>query len=143
MRLLMAGWLAVLMTLAMVLFSGAGAIAGQYKDLHGDIPAGGCISALSNPRNVSSAMAMEVYEFVTPAIDSYQCCIKANTTGQDLFVRLIGLTGAPLDSFETAPNGLGCTAFVALGSGFAFQCTVASGAGLPVGGKYKVAACRP
>jgi hypothetical protein len=120
------------------------ALAGQYKDLHGAIPNAGCISAHSSPRNVSSAMAMEVYEFITPAADAYRCCITSNTTGQDLFVRLIGLTGAQLGVFQTAVNGVGCTAFINLGAGFAFQCTVASGAGSPVNATAHsiLAACR-
>jgi hypothetical protein len=128
----------------MVLLWGTGAMAGEYKNLHGSIPNAGCISAHSSPRNVSSAMAMEVYEFVTPVADTYRCCIQSNTTGQDLFVRLIGLTGSQLAFFQTAVNSTGCTPFVGLGAGFAFQCTVASGAGSPVGGAahYILGACR-
>ena len=80
-----------------------------------------------SPKNVSTAMAMEIDEFITPAADSYRCLITGNTTGQDLFVRLIGLTGAQIGFFQTAVNGTGCTPFFGLGGGFAFQCTVASG----------------
>jgi predicted small integral membrane protein len=89
-------------------------------------------------------MAMEVFEFVSPAVDTYRCCIQSNTTGQDLFVRLIGLTGVQLAAIQTGVNGNGCTAFIGLGAGFAFQCTVASGAGSPVGAAahYVLGACR-
>jgi hypothetical protein len=88
-------------------------------------------------------MEMDVYEFQTPAADSYRCCINGNTTGQDLFVRLIGLTGSPLASFTTPVNGTGCTAYTSLGGGYVFQCTVASGAASPVnGGNYLVCAQR-
>ena len=130
--------------LSTVLLGAGGAMAGSYKDLHGTIPNAGCISAHSSPRNVSTAMAMEIYEFVSPAADNYRCCISSNTTGQDLFVRLIGLTGVQLGSFQTAVNQGGCTPFVGLGGGFAFQCTVASGAGSPVSGAahYVLGACR-
>ena len=130
--------------LATVLLGAGGAMAGDFQNLHGNIPNPGCISAHSSPRNVSTAMAMATYEFVSPAADNYRCCISSNTSGQDLFVRLIGLTGSPLASFQTAVNGTGCTPFVGLGGGFAFQCTVASGAGSPVGGAahYILGACR-
>lgn len=89
-------------------------------------------------------MQMEVFEWVTSGADSHRCCIFNNNTGQDLFLRLIGLTGSPLVSFQTAVNGTGCTPFIGLGGGFAFQCTVSSGAGSPVvlGGFYRVGACR-
>jgi hypothetical protein len=119
-------------------------MAGQFKNLHGGIANGSCNSAHSSPKNVSSAMAMEVFEFVTPVADSYRCCILSNATGQDLFVRLIGLTGAELAFFNTAVNGTGCTPFIGLGAGFAFHCTVATGAGNPVGAAahYSVGACR-
>jgi hypothetical protein len=138
------GLWALTIALATGLLWGGGATAGQFKNLHGSIPDNGCNSAHSSPKNVSSAMAMEVYEFVTPVADSYRCCILSNTTGQDLFVRLIGLTGSPLQSFQTAVNGTGCTPLNALGAGFAFQCTVASGAGSPVSATahYSVGACR-
>jgi len=128
---------------AMLPWSGA-AMAGQFKNIHTTIPGGGCVSAHSSPENVNSAMAMEVFEFVTPAVASYRCCISNNTTGQDLFVRLIGLTGAQLALFQTPVNGTGCTASIGLGSPFAFQCTVASGAGSPVGAgaHYVLDVCR-
>jgi hypothetical protein len=71
-------------------------------------------------------MAMEVFEFTAPG---YRCCIQQNSTGQGLFVRLIGLTGSPLASALTAVNGGGCTGFINLGAPFAFQCTVAREAG--------------
>jgi len=138
------GLLALTIALATVLLWGGGAMAGQFKNLHGSIPDGGCNSAHSSPKNVSSAMAMEVFEFVTPVQDSYRCCILQNSTNQDLFVRLIGLTGSPVQSFQTAVNGTGCTPFNVLGAGFAFQCIVASGAGSPVSltAHYIVGACR-
>jgi len=142
-RPLMVGF-AVVITLATLLLWGAGAIAGQYKNFPDSIPDAACSVAHSSPRNVSSAMEMEVYEWVSPAGDSYQCCINQNNTGQDLFVRLIGLTGTVLESFQTPVNGTGCTPFVGLGAGFAFQCTVASGAGSPVvvPSHYKIGICR-
>lgn len=61
---------------------------------------------------------------------------SANTTGQDLTVRLIGLTGAPLATCVTPVNGVCSTPFVGLGGGFLFQCTVSSGAGSPVNGGF-------
>jgi hypothetical protein len=138
-----AGWAAGVVTLAIMLWS-TGAMAGQFKNLHGVLANPGCISAHSSPRNVSSAMGIEIYEFVTPATDFYRCCITSNATGQDLFVRLMGLTGLPLASFQTAVNGGGCTANINLLGSFAFQCTVSSGSGAPVSpvAHYVFAACR-
>jgi hypothetical protein len=140
-----AGLIAVVITLVMMLWSTA-ALAGQYKDMHG-IPANAaCMFAHSSPRNISTAMAMEVYEFVTApgVIDGYRCCITSNATGQDLFVRLINLVGVPAASFQTAVNGIGCTAFVNLNPSLAFQCTVASGQNSPVlaSAHYTLGVCR-
>lgn len=107
--------------------------AGQFKRLTGSnlLPNGGSIQALGSPLNTGPAMEMDVYEFQSVA-DSWRCFVNANTTGQDLTVRLIGLTGAPLATCVTPVNGTCATPFVALGGGFLFQCTVSSGAGSPV-----------
>jgi len=143
-RPFMTGLVVMAIALATILVWSGGAMAGQFKNLHGSIANGACNSAHSSPKNVSSAMAMEVFEFVTPVQDNYRCCIQSNSTGQDLFVRLIGLTGSPLASFQTAVNGTGCTPFTLLGAGFAFHCTVATGAFSPVGAgaHYVLGACR-
>lgn len=118
--------------LALPLFAGD-ANAGQFKRLVGTIADfGGQIVAHASPLNTSTAMEMDVYEFTTPAADSYRCRIIGNTTGQDLTVRLIGLTGSPLASCTTPVNGPCDTPYTALGGGFLFQCTVSSGAGSPV-----------
>lgn len=118
--------------------------AGDFHRLVGGIPDGGGTNCTwTTPKNTSTAMEMDVYEFQTPVSDSYRCCINSNATGQDLYVRLIGLTGSPLVSFTTPVNGTGCTAYTGLGGGFVFQCTVASGASSPVnGGNYRVCAQR-
>ena len=74
------------------LFAGEAA-AGDFHRLVGTIAdAGGTNCTYSTPKNTSSAMEMGVFEFQTPVTDSYQCCITSNSTGQDLFVRLVGLT---------------------------------------------------
>lgn len=119
-------------------------IAGDFHRLVGPIANGGGTNCTwTTPKNASTAMEMDVFEFGTPAIDGYRCSITGNTTGQDLTVRLIGLTGLPLASFTTAVNGVGSTPYVVLGSPFLFQCTVSSGAGSPVnGGNYRVCAQR-
>ena len=123
---------------------GGSAIAGDFHRLVGGIAdAGGTNCTWTTPKNTSTAMEMDVFEFQTPAADSYRCSITSNGTGQDLTVRLIGLTGAPLATFVTAVNGVGATPYVALGGGFLFQCKVASGAGSPVnGGNYRICAQR-
>lgn len=126
-----------------ILLFDAKASAGEFKNLTA-IPNASCVNVHSSPLNVNSAMAMEVFEFTAPAADGYRCCIQQNSTGRGLFVRLIGLTGSPLASALTAINGGGCTGFINLGAPFAFQCTVASGAGAPIvaNGHYILGACR-
>jgi hypothetical protein len=106
--------------------------AGQFKRMVGSLPNAGSFSAHASPRNTSTAMELDVYEFQTPAADAYRCGVTQNSTGQDLFVRLIGLTGTVLASCQTAVNGVCVTPFIGLGAGFVFQCTVSSGAGSPV-----------
>ena len=64
---------------------------------------------------------------------SYRLRILQNSTGQELNLRLIGLTGAQLTSCATAANGLCDTPSIALGANFLFQATIATGAGNPVG----------
>jgi hypothetical protein len=131
-RTFVLGMVGLTIVTMMLAFSTDG-MAGSFKEISTvGLANGGTRSAHSSPFNVSSAMQIEVFEFVTNAQDGWRCCINANTTGQDLFVRLFGLTGVQLASFQTAVNGTGCTPFVGLGSGFAFQCTVATGAGSPV-----------
>lgn len=130
--------------LAVGLALSGNATAGDFHRLVGTIAnAGGTNCTWTTPKNTSTAMEMDVFEFQTPATDSYRCCITSNGTGQDLTVRLIGLTGAPLQSVTTAVNGAACTAYNALAGGFLFECKVASGAGSPVnGGNYRICAQR-
>jgi len=117
--------------------------AGQFKRLTGSNlrPNGGSIQVYASPLNTNTAMEIDVYEFQTTAVaDAWRCFVNANNTGQDLTVRLIGLTGAPLATCVTPVNGSCFTPFVNLGAGFLFQCTVSSGAGSPVlrGSVYRV-----
>jgi hypothetical protein len=111
--------------------------AGQFKRLTGSnlLADGGILQVYATPLNTASAMEIDVYEFQTVA-DSWSCRVTANTTGQDLVVRLIGLTGAPIATCVTPVNGTCATPAIALGGGFLFQCTVASGAGSPVNGGF-------
>ncbi len=127
--------MAALVTLG-VSFLGT-AEAGQFKRLTGSnlLANGGFLQVYATPLNTGTAMEMDVYEFQSVA-DSWRCFISANTTGQDLTVRLIGLTGAPLATCVTPVNGACFTPFVGLGGGFLFQCTVSSGAGSPVNGGF-------
>lgn len=120
------------------------AAAGQFKTLSSPVPNASCVFMYSTPTNQSTAMGMEIYEFVTPAADNYRCCITANTTGQDLVVRVLGLTGAPLASAITPVNGTICTPYVGLTAPFAFQCNVSGGGGSPVlaNSYYRIAVCR-
>jgi len=120
------------------------AMAGDFHRLVGVIAdGGGANCTYTTPKNTSSAMEMAVFEFQTPAADSYRCYVTSNTTGQDLIVRLIGLTGSPLASVTTPVNGAGATPYIGLGGVFLFQCTVSSGAGSPVnGGYYRICAQR-
>jgi hypothetical protein len=114
--------------------------AGQFKRLTGSnlLANGAFLQVYATPVNTGTAMEMDVYEFLSVA-DSWRCFVSANTTGQDLTVRLIGLTGAVLGTCVTPVNGICQTPFVGLGGGFLFQCTVSSGAGSPVnGGFYRV-----
>lgn len=111
--------------------------AGNFKRMVGVMADGGGVNcAYVTPKNTGTAMEMDVYEFQTYVADSYRCCISGNTTGQDLYVRLIGLIGNPLASFVTPVNGTGCTGYIGLGASYLFQCTVASGAGSPVNGSW-------
>jgi hypothetical protein len=121
-----------------------GAVAGQFKFMQQPVPNASCVYAYVTPTNQSTAMTMGVFEFVTPAADNYRCCITANSTGQDLYVNMLGLTGVPLGSFQTPVNGGGCTPFRCLGAGFAFQCKVASGPGSAAtpNSVYRFAVCR-
>ena len=115
-------------------------VAGDFHRLVEPVANGGGLECTwSTPQNTGSAMEMAAYEFTTPAADSYRCRITSNSTGQDLTLRLIGLTGSPIVSVTTPVNGTGLTSYVSLGGGYTFQCTVASGAGSPVsGGNYRV-----
>lgn len=120
------------------------AMAGEFKNLHSPVPNAGCVYAYSTPTNQNTAMGIEYYEFVTPAADNYRCCITANTTGQDLVVRVLGLTGAPAASAVTPVNGTACTPYAGLSAPFAFQCNVSGGSGSPViaNSYYRIAVCR-
>lgn len=135
-------WNIVAMTaiLATGLVLSRDAMAGSFKIIDtAGLADGGARIVHSSPFNVGSAMEIEVFEWVTNVGgDSWRCGINSNSTGQDLTVRLIGLLGAPAASCTTPVNGTCATAFVGLAGGFAFQCTVSSGAGSPVslGGHY-------
>jgi len=136
----MLGILALTTILATGLALSGDATAGSFKVVSTTgLANGGARFAVSSPFNVSSAMEIEVFEFVTNAADSWRCGITQNNTGQDLQVRLIGLTGTVLSSCVTPVNGVCSTPFIALGGGFAFHCTVSSGAGSPVvlGSQYR------
>ena len=125
-------------------FLSDGAMAGQFKYVHTPIPNANCVFMYSTPTNQSTAMGMEIYEFTTPAADNYRCCITANTTGQDLVIRLLGLTGAPAANGFTPVNGTGCTPYAGLGAPLPFQCSVSGGGGSPVvaNSYYRIAICR-
>lgn len=137
-----------LLTTAMMIVGGimvlGTAVAGDFHRLVGTINNGGGTNCTwTTPKNTSTAMEMAVFEFQTPAADNYRCYITSNGTGQDLTVRLIGLTGGPLATVVTPVNGVGATAYTSLGAGYLFQCTVASGAGSSVnGGNYQICAQR-
>lgn len=136
----MLGILALTTILATGLALSRDATAGSFKVVSTlGLANGGARFAWSSPFNVSSAMEIEVYEWVTNATDGWRCGISSNSTGQDLQVRLIGLTGTVLASCVTPVNGTCGTPFVGLGFGFAFHCTVSSGAGSPVilGSNYR------
>src|SRR4051794_14138664 len=106
----------------------AGAQAGEFKTLNTQsLPVGGVIHAYSSPKNTSTAMEMEVYEWQTPSAGgTYTCGIDLSSGVPPLHVNLIGLTGIPLASC----TGTTCTTpTIGLGGGFKFMCTVSSGAG--------------
>jgi hypothetical protein len=120
---------AALMVGAAAALGAAGAQAGEFKTLNTQsLPVGGVIHAYSSPKNTSSAMEMEVYEWQTPAGGTYNCGIDLSNGVPPLHVNLIGLTGAPLASCTTV-SGTCTTPTISLGGGFKFMCTVSSGAG--------------
>lgn len=123
-----------------------GAMAGQFKTLNTQgLAPGGQVGVFSSPKNTSSAMEMEVYEWPSPASGTYNCGIALNSTGQVLRVNMIGLTGVSIGSCTTVAGGTCSTSSVSLGGGFKFMCTVASGAGFPIssdGSWYQIAVRR-
>jgi hypothetical protein len=132
-----------------LLGASSAAQAGQFKNVNiNSIPNAGCVTVHSSPQNQGNSggasMATETFEFIPPTADSYRCCVGANTTNRGLFVRLMGLNGAALASFQTPVNGGGCTAYAVVAMPFAFQCTVSAGAGLPVvaNAHYTLQICR-
>jgi hypothetical protein len=118
---------------AVLVFSGE-APAGQFKRIIGGglTDGGGFVFAHASPRNFGNAMEMDVYEFETPASDSYRCGILNNNTGRSLNVRLVGVNGTIINSCATPVNGTCATPFVGLFGGLLFQCTVSTGFGSPV-----------
>lgn len=132
--------LTTIMFLTTGLVLSTNALAGDFHRLVGSIAnGGGLICTSTTPRNANTAMEIDVFEFQTPAADNYRCRITTNNTGQDLIIRLIGLTGSTLATSTTPINGAGQTAYTLLGANYLYQCTVASGAGSAVnGGDYRI-----
>src|SRR3954469_20116068 len=121
----------------------AGAQAGEFKTLNTQsLPVGGVIHAYSSPKNTSSAMEMEVYEWQKSVTGPSTCGIDLSSGIPPLHVNLIGLTGTPLASC----TGTTCTTpTIGLGGGFKFMCTVSSGAGSSTpsdGAWYRIAVKR-
>jgi hypothetical protein len=123
-----------------------GANAGQYRrvDQTATLAVGGQVFFRVSPFNHNSAMEMDVWEWLSaPAGGSYRLRIIQNNTGQDLTIRMIGLTGTQLGAVTctTPVNGVCNTPSIALGGNFLFQAIVASGAGSPVvaGSQYTIA----
>lgn len=117
------------MTLVVLEFLTKGsAAAGQFKRIDASTLGPGQQRVVhASPQNQSSAMEIDVYEFLTRiGGGGYRCRITSNNTGTALNLRLIGLTGTILNTCTTPVNG-GCSVpFIGLGSNFLFQCTVAA-----------------
>lgn len=114
------------------------ASAGQYRrvDQTATLAVGAQVFFRVSPTNHNTAMEMDVWEFLSRnGAGSYRLRIVQNSTGQDLTVRMIGLTGTQLGAVTctTAVNGVCDTPSIALGANFLFQAIVSSGAGSPVG----------
>lgn len=112
--------------------------AGQFRrvDQTANLAVGAQIFFRVSPTNHNTAMEMDVWEFLSRnGPGSYRLRILQNNTGQDLTVRMIGLTGTQLGAVActTPVNGVCDTPSIALGSNFLFQAIVSSGAGSPVG----------
>lgn len=112
------------------------ATAGQFKTLDdvASLAQGGNVQAYSSPKNTSLAMEMETYEWKTGPTDRYRCSIFSNVTGQDLQLKLVGLTGSAISSCVTAVNGTCSTTCANIVGGAKFSCTVTSGYGSPIAG---------
>jgi len=120
------------------------AIAGSYKTLNtAGIAVGTQVQVRSSPKNTpNGAIELEVYEWETGSvIDTWQCRILDNKTGQALSITMVGLAGGIFSSC-TAPVGLTCdTAAQLLVPDAKFLCIVSTGNELPViaGANYKMA----
>jgi hypothetical protein len=120
---------------AAVLVPAGQAVAGQFKRLSrvATLAIGAQASAVASPQNQGAAMEMDVWEYLSaPAGASYRCRITANHTGRQLRLARIGVTGTVQASCITPVNGTCDLPFVAHAGNLLFQCTVATGNGLPV-----------
>src|SRR4051812_36918949 len=93
--------LVVALTSLLVLIFGLNqpASAGQFRrvDQTANLAVGGQIFFRVSPTNRNTAMEMDVFEFLSRAgAGSYRLRILQNSTGQQLNLRMIGLTGAQL-----------------------------------------------
>jgi len=137
---------AMVSVLAIVVGQYQPATAGQFRrvDQTATLGVGGQISFRVSPVNHSSAMEMDLWEWLSaPGGGSYRLRITSNNTGQDLTIRMIGLTGLPFAGIActTPVNGTCSTPSIALGGNFLFMAIVSSGAGSPVaaGSQYTIA----
>jgi len=121
------------------LLAATAAQAGQFKTLNTEtLAVGEAVQAYSSPQNMSQAMEMEVFEWLTPALDglhAYSCNILDNGTGQVLNISLIGVNGMVISSCSAAPEG-SCSTPIAPDMGLIgnlkFQCLTATSFGAPV-----------
>ena len=108
--------------------------AGQYKTLNTEnLFVNAILRVQSTPLNTGQAAEMEVYEWRSAATGgNYRCNIQANTTGQSLNLRWLGVNGTQIGTC-TAPVGGNCsTATLGLVGNLKFICLVSTQNGAPV-----------
>ena len=124
------------------------AMAGSYKTLNtAGLAVGTQVQVRSSPKNTpNGSIEMEVYEWETGSvIDTWQCRILDNNTGQELTIRTVSLTGAIFQNGScTAAVTTGCACDAgaqSLVGDAKFLCIVATGNASPVigGANYKMA----
>src|SRR5690349_17805468 len=98
-RKLLSAVLALTSVLAIIFGTLQPANAGQFRriDQSAGLAVGGQIVLRVSPTNHNGAMEMDSWEFLSRVgAGSYRLRILQNNTGQDLTIRMIGLTGVQL-----------------------------------------------